>query len=112
MPEIQYSGLSPLRRYSGGSPTSPPLRLQAGDVPQPLFSLLSTGLPSHHPHLHRTPIHPILLPPFCGHTSSLVAQIIKNLPAMQETWVQSLGWEDPLEKGMATYSSLLAWKIP
>ena len=36
----------------------------------------------------------------------------KDLPAMQETWVQSLGWEDPLEKGMATHSSILAWEIP
>ena len=42
---------------------------------------------------------------------SLMAQIVKNLPAMQETWVRSLGWEDPLEKGMATYSSVLAWRI-
>jgi len=41
-----------------------------------------------------------------------VAQVVKNLPAMQETWVQSLGWEDPLEKGMATHSSILAWRIP
>ena len=38
--------------------------------------------------------------------------MVKNLPAMQETWVQSLGWEDPLEKGMATRSSILAWRIP
>ena len=38
--------------------------------------------------------------------------MVKNLPAMQETWVRSLGWEDPLEKGMATYSSILAWRIP
>ena len=44
--------------------------------------------------------------------ASLVAQLIKNLPAMQETWVPSLGWEDPLEKGMATHSSILAWRIP
>ena len=44
--------------------------------------------------------------------ASLVAQMVKNLPAMQETWVQSLGWKDPLEKKMATYSSILAWKIP
>ena len=43
---------------------------------------------------------------------SLVAQKVKNLPAMQETWVQSLGREDPLEKGMATHSSILAWRIP
>ena len=43
---------------------------------------------------------------------SLVAQLVKNLPAMQETWVRSLGWEDPLEKGKATHSSILAWRIP
>ena len=61
---------------------------------------------------------------FSGHTdvstnstqvhvhSSLVAQRIKRLPAMQETRVQSLGWEDPLEKEMATHSSILAWRIP
>ena len=43
---------------------------------------------------------------------SLVAQLVKNPPAMQETWVQSLGWEDPLEKRKATYFSILAWRIP
>ena len=42
----------------------------------------------------------------------LVAQMVKNLPAMQETCVQPLGWEDPLEKGKANHSSILAWKIP
>ena len=42
----------------------------------------------------------------------LVAQTVKNLPAMQETWVQSLDWEDPLEKGIASHSSVLAWRIP
>ena len=41
-----------------------------------------------------------------------MAQVVKNLPAMQETWVQSLGWEDPLEEDMATHSSILAWRIP
>ena len=41
-----------------------------------------------------------------------VAQMVKNLPAMRETWVQFLGWEDTLEKGMATHSSIPAWKIP
>ena len=41
-----------------------------------------------------------------------MAQLEKNLPAVQETWVQSLGWEDPLEKEMTTHSSILAWKIP
>ena len=44
--------------------------------------------------------------------ASLVAQLVKNLPAIQETWVQSLGWEDPLEKRKATHSSILAWRIP
>ena len=42
----------------------------------------------------------------------LVAQMVKNLPAMQETWVQSLGWEDSLEEVMTTHSSILAWRIP
>ena len=42
----------------------------------------------------------------------MVAQLVKNLPAVQETRVQSLGWEDPLEKEMANHSSILAWKIP
>ena len=44
--------------------------------------------------------------------ASLVAQLVKNPPAMWETWVRSLGWEDPLEKGKATHSSILAWRIP
>ena len=44
--------------------------------------------------------------------ASLIAQLVKNLPAMQETWVQFLGWEDPLEKEMAIHSSTLAWENP
>ena len=44
--------------------------------------------------------------------ASLVAQLVKNPPAMQEIWVQSLGWEDPLENGKATPSNILAWRIP
>ena len=44
--------------------------------------------------------------------ASLVAQLVKNLPAMGEIWVRSLGWEDALEKGKATHSSILAWRIP
>ena len=44
--------------------------------------------------------------------ASLVAQLLKNPPAMQETWVQFLGSEDPLENGKATHSSILAWRIP
>ena len=48
---------------------------------------------------------------FC-YSASLVAQTVKNLPAMQETQVRSLGWEDLQEEGMATHSSILAWRIP
>ena len=44
--------------------------------------------------------------------ASLMAQMVKNPPAMWETWFQSLGWKDPLEEGMATHSSILAWRIP
>ena len=44
--------------------------------------------------------------------ASLVTQLVKNSPAMQETWVRSMGWEDPLEKGTATHSSILTWRIP
>ena len=44
--------------------------------------------------------------------ASLVSQLVKNPPAMQETWVRSLGWEDPPEKGKSTHSSILAWRIP
>ena len=44
--------------------------------------------------------------------ASLAAQLVKNLPAMPETWIQSLVWEDPLEKGTSTCSSILAWRIP
>ena len=49
---------------------------------------------------------------FKGDRTSLVAQTVKHLSTMQETWVQSLGWEDPLEKEMAIHSSTIAWKIP
>ena len=44
--------------------------------------------------------------------ASLLAQLVKNLPSVQETWVQSLGWEDLPEEGMATHSSIFAWRIP
>ena len=50
--------------------------------------------------------------PFQYSWAFLVAQLVKNMPVMRETWVQSLGWEDPLEKGKASHSSILAWKIP
>ena len=48
----------------------------------------------------------------CMSGASLIAQLVNHLPAIQETWVQFLGWEDPLEKEMATQSSILAWRIP
>ena len=44
--------------------------------------------------------------------ASMMAQMVKNPPAMQDTWVRPLGWEDPLEEGMATHSSIVAWRIP
>ena len=44
--------------------------------------------------------------------ASLVTQMVKNLPEMKKTWVPSLGWDDPLEEGMVTHSSILAWRIP
>ena len=50
--------------------------------------------------------------PFQCSWASLVAQLVKNLPALWETWVRSLGWKDPLEKGKVTHSSILAWGIP
>ena len=46
------------------------------------------------------------------HWASLVAQLVENLPVMLKTWVRSLGWEDLLEKGKATHSSILAWRVP
>ena len=55
-------------------------------------------------------LKPVLFPNLCW--ASLIAQLVKNLPSMKETPVQFLGWEDPLEKGKATHSSILAWTIP
>ena len=63
------------------------------------------------PGLGRSPGEGIGYPFQCS-WASLVAQLVKNPPAMWETWIQSLGWEDPLEKGTATHSSILVWRIP
>ena len=63
------------------------------------------------PGLGRSPGEGIGYPLQCP-WASLVAQTVKNLPAMWETWVQSLGWEDALEEGMAIHSSIFAWIIP
>ena len=60
-------------------------------------------------------VHGVMMPLNVGMplgNLSLVAQLVKNPPALRETWVLSLGWEDPLEKGTATHSSILAWRIP
>ena len=74
-------------------------------------SICNAGDPGSIPGLGRSPGEGIGYPlQYFG--ASLVAQLVKNLPAMQETWVQSLGWEDPLETGKATHSSFLAWRIP
>ena len=56
--------------------------------------------------------HKVVTPTLRLSPASLVSQKVKNPPEMPETWVQSLGWEDPLEKGTATHSSFLAWRIP
>ena len=63
------------------------------------------------PESGRSPGEGIGYPLHCS-WASLVAQVVKNPPAMQETWVRSLGWEDPLEKGKTTHSNILAWRIP
>ena len=77
------------QEYWNGSPCPPP-----GDLPNPRIEPTS------------------LMSPVFASRPFLVAQLVKNLPAMQETWVRSLGWEDSLEKGKSTHSSILAWEIP
>ena len=74
-------------------------------------SACNAGDPSSIPGSGRSPGEGIGHPLQC-YWASPVAQIAKNLPAMWETWAQSLGWEDPLGEGMATHSSVLAWRIP
>ena len=71
------------------------------------FRTLHTGATSHATS-HRGDITASYLSHYLW--DSLVAQMIKNLPTMRETWVRSLGWEDPLEEEMATHSSILAWR--
>ena len=74
-------------------------------------SACNAGDPSLNPGLGRSPGE-VLGYPLQYSWASLVAQLVKTPPAMQETWVQSLDGEDPLEKGKATHSSILAWRIP
>ena len=74
-------------------------------------STCNAGDPSSIPALGRSPGEDTGYP-LQYSWASLVTQMVQNLPAMWETWVQSLGWEDTLEEGMATHSSVLAWRIP
>ena len=74
-------------------------------------STCNAGDPSLIPGLGRSPGEGIGYP-LQYSWASLVGQLVKNLPAIRETWVRSLGWEDSLEKGKATHSSILAWRIP
>ena len=73
-------------------------------------SACNVGDPSSIPGLGRSPGEEIGYP-LQYSWASLVAQLVKNLPAMQETWVRSLGWKDPLEKGKATHSNIMPWRI-
>ena len=87
--------------------------LPMGFSRQEYWSGLPFPSPGHLPHPGIEPRSPtsvwqvVSLP-----QASLVAHLVKNLPALRETWVQSLGWKDTLEKEMATHSSILTWKIP
>ena len=74
-------------------------------------SACNAGYPGSIPGLGRSAGEGIGYPLQCS-WASLVAQLVKNPPTMWETWVWPLGWEDPLEKGKATHSSILAWRIP
>ena len=74
-------------------------------------SACNAGDPGSIPRLGRSPEEGIGYP-LQYSWASLVSQMVKNLPAMRETSVRSLGWEDPLEEGMATHPSILAWRIP
>ena len=74
-------------------------------------STCNAGDPSSIPGLGRSPGEGTGYP-FQYSWASLVAHLVKNLPAVWENWVRSLGWEDPLDKGKATHSSILAWRIP
>ena len=85
-----------MRRFPGGSDGK--------------ASACNAGDPGSIPGLQRSPREGIGYP-LQYSWASLVAQMVKNLPAMQETWVRSLSWEDPLEKEMATHSNILAWRI-
>ena len=84
---------------------------KASLVAQLVKNVCNAGDPGSIPGSGRSPGEGIGYP-FQYSWASLVAQLVRNPPAVRETWVQSLGWEDPLEEGKATHSSILAWRIP
>ena len=94
----------------------------AATGPGSFICFINGASASEYTEKRNTPAHPFPSCPCPPHNkfenhhlqfwASPVAQTVKNLPAMRETWVRSLGWEDPLEEGMTTHSSILAWRIP
>ena len=85
--------------------------IRASLIAQLVESTCYAGDPGSIPGLGRSPGEGVGYP-LQYSWASLVAQMVKNPPAVQETWVQFLDWENPLEKGKATHSSILAWRIP
>ena len=82
-------------------------------VPQSRYKISQNEIRGKLQEIHSTfNLHADFYVPMNIRGDSLIAQLVKNPPAMRETWVPSLGWEDPLEKGKATHSSILAWRIP
>ena len=104
----------PRQEYWSGLPFPSPRNLPSIGI-EPTFPELRMGgsVVEFSPVMREAQVyflaHAATVTPFWA---SLVAQLVKNLPAVRETWVRSLGWEDPLEKGKATHSRILSWRIP
>ena len=112
-----HSVMSDSLRHHGLQPAR--LLCPWGFSRQENWSWLSCPPPGDLPNPGIKPRSPALQGPWLPLTNALqcfcasfVAQLVKNLPAMQETWVRSLGWGDPVGEGMATHSSILVWRIP
>ena len=101
---VQMNVLHPSKLSLSGTGKRLPLGAMEYNAAYGLHSLFKL-LSQHTPYKN-------FITPYTPYGASLVAQMVKNLPAMQETQVWSLSWDDPLEKGMATHSSILAWRIP
>ena len=107
-------GPSEVRNWrTGGSQNVSSLSLPPAPTFRPTLLPASRGKPWT-PELQGSisSLHPIITFVIYMRASCTVAQLVKNLPAMQDTWVQFLGWGDPLEKGKTTESSILSWRIP